>query len=51
MKADADAAIEGFGKNEQVKRVFWTLSVVITGLVLLKRHSILDLLVTIFLQK
>jgi len=34
MKADADAAIEAFGKNEQVKRVFWTLFVVMAGLVL-----------------
>ena len=34
MKADADAAIEEFGKNEQVKRVFWTLFVVMAGLVL-----------------
>ena len=24
MKADVDAAIETFGKNEQVKKVFWT---------------------------
>jgi hypothetical protein len=28
MKADTDAAIEAFGKNEQVKRVFWTHIVV-----------------------
>ena len=34
MKADADAAIEAFGKNEQVKRIFWTLFVVMAGLVL-----------------
>jgi hypothetical protein len=34
MKADADAAIEAFGKNEQVKRVFWTLFVAMSGLVL-----------------
>jgi len=34
MKADADAAIEAFGKNEQVKRVFWTLFIAMTGLVL-----------------
>jgi len=34
MKADADAAIEAFGKNEQVKRFFWTLFVVMAGLVL-----------------
>ncbi len=24
MKADANAAIDAFGKNEQVKKVFWT---------------------------
>ena len=34
MRADADAAIEAFGKNEQVKRVFWTLFVAMAGLVL-----------------
>ena len=34
MKADAEAAIEAFGKNEQVKRVFWTLFVAMAGLVL-----------------
>jgi hypothetical protein len=34
MKADTDAAIEAFGKNEQVKRVFWTLFISMAGLVL-----------------
>jgi hypothetical protein len=34
MKADADAVIEAFGKNEQVKRVLWTLFVAMAGLVL-----------------
>ncbi|MDO9324343.1 MAG: hypothetical protein Q7T80_05215 [Methanoregula sp.] len=34
MKADADAAFEAFGKNEQVKRVFWTLFVAMVGLVM-----------------
>ncbi len=34
MKADTDAAIEAFGKNEQVKKVFWTLFIAMTGLVL-----------------
>ncbi len=34
MRADADAAIEAFGKNEQVKRVFWTLFIAMAGLVL-----------------
>jgi hypothetical protein len=33
-KADTDAAIEAFGKNEQVKKVFWTLFIAMTGLVL-----------------
>jgi hypothetical protein len=34
MKADTAAAIEAFGKNEQVKKVFWTLFVAMAGLVL-----------------
>jgi hypothetical protein len=34
MKADTDAAIEAFGKNEEVKKVFWTLFVAMAGLVL-----------------
>ena len=34
MKADVDAAIETFGKNEQTKKVFWTMFVSMTGLVL-----------------
>ena len=34
MKADADAAIEAFGKNEQVKKVFWTFFISMAGLVL-----------------
>jgi len=34
MKVDADAIIEAFGKNEQVKKVFWTLFVAMAGLVL-----------------
>ena len=29
-----DAAIEAFGKNEQVKKVFWTIFVAMAGLVL-----------------
>ena len=32
MKADADAIIEAFGKNEQVKKVFWTLFISMAGL-------------------
>jgi hypothetical protein len=34
MKADTKAAIEAFGKNEQVKTVFWILFVAMAGLVL-----------------
>ena len=36
MKADTGAVIDMFGKNEQVKKVFWSLFVVIAGLVLAK---------------
>ena len=34
MKADVDAAIDAFGKNEHVKKVFWTVFVTMAGLVL-----------------
>jgi len=34
MKADTDAVIDMYGKNEQVKKVFWTLFVMMAGLVL-----------------
>jgi hypothetical protein len=34
MKADTDAALEAFGKNKQVKCVFWILFVAMTGLVM-----------------
>ena len=34
MKADTDAVIEAFGKNEHLKKVFWTLFVAMAGLVL-----------------
>jgi hypothetical protein len=34
MKADADTVIDAFGKNEQVKKVFWTLFVALAGLIL-----------------
>jgi hypothetical protein len=34
MKADTGAVIAAFGKNEQVKKVFWTLFVAMAGLVL-----------------
>ncbi len=33
-KADVDAAIEAFGKNEQTKKVFWAVFVSMTGLML-----------------
>ena len=36
MKADTDAAIEAFGKNEHVKNVFWTLFAAMAGLVLVQ---------------
>ena len=34
MKVYPDAAIEAFGKNEQIKKVFWTLFIAMAGLVL-----------------
>jgi hypothetical protein len=34
MKVDADAVIEAFGKNEYVKKVFWSLFIAMAGLVL-----------------
>ena len=34
MKADTNAVIDAFGKNEQVKKVFWTVFVAMSGLVL-----------------
>jgi hypothetical protein len=34
MKADTDAAIEAFGKNEQVKKVFWSVFAAVAGVVL-----------------
>ena len=34
MKADTEAAINAFGKNEQVKKVFWTLFATMAGLLL-----------------
>ena len=36
MKADANAIIETFGKNEQVKKVFWVMFAAVAGLVLAK---------------
>jgi hypothetical protein len=34
MKADTDAVLSAFGKNEQVKKVFWTFFAATAGLVL-----------------
>ena len=34
LHADVDVVIEAFGKNEHVKKVFWSLFVVMAGLVL-----------------
>jgi hypothetical protein len=34
MRADSDAVIQEFGKNEQVKKVFWTLFFAMAGLVM-----------------
>ena len=34
MRADADAAIEAFGKNEQVRKIFWALFAALAGIVL-----------------
>jgi hypothetical protein len=34
MKADTNSVIDGFRKNEPMKKVFWTLFVAIPGLVL-----------------
>jgi len=34
MKADTDAVLEQFGKNEQTRKVFWALFIATAGLVL-----------------
>ena len=34
MAADTDAVIDAFGKNEQIRKVFWTLFLAVAGLVL-----------------
>ncbi|MCX6690879.1 MAG: hypothetical protein NTW33_02200, partial [Methanoregula sp.] len=34
MRADAQAVVDAFGKNEQVMKVIWTLVIAITGLVI-----------------
>jgi hypothetical protein len=34
MKTDVDAVIEVFGRNEQVKKVFWAVLTTVLGMVL-----------------
>ncbi|OPX64560.1 MAG: hypothetical protein A4E33_00807 [Methanoregula sp. PtaB.Bin085] len=34
MKADTDAVLDAFGRNEQTRKVFWALFVALAGLVL-----------------
>jgi hypothetical protein len=34
MKADTDAVLEAFGKNEQTRKIFWALFIATAGLVL-----------------
>lgn len=34
MKADTEAVITAFGKNEQVKKVFWAVFVAVAGVIL-----------------
>jgi hypothetical protein len=34
MKADTDAVLDAFGKNEHTKKVFWALFAVTAGIVL-----------------
>jgi hypothetical protein len=34
MQADTDAVLDAFGKNEQVKKVFWSVFIILAGLVL-----------------
>lgn len=34
MAADTDAVLEAFGKNEQIRKVFWALFLAVAGLVL-----------------
>jgi hypothetical protein len=34
MKADTDAVLDAFGKNEQIKKIFWVLFTATAGLVL-----------------
>ena len=34
MRADTDAVLDAFGKNEQVRKIFWTFFAATAGLVL-----------------
>ena len=34
MRVDAQGVIDAFGKNEQVKKVFWTVFIAMAGLVM-----------------
>lgn len=34
MREDADAAIDAFGKNEHVRKIFWAVFVALAGIVL-----------------
>ena len=36
MQVDTDAVLDAFGKNEQVRKVFWTLFITTAGLVLVQ---------------
>ena len=36
MQADAQAVVEAFGKNEQVMKVIWALTIATIGLVITK---------------
>jgi len=36
MEMDTDAVLDAFGKNEQVRKVFWTLFITTAGLVLVR---------------
>ena len=36
MEVDTDAVLDAFGKNEQVRKVFWTLFITTAGLVLVQ---------------
>lgn len=36
MVADTDAVLNAFGKNEQIRKIFWTLFAATAGLVLVQ---------------